>query len=112
MELYQFLIGFPIENVSTSLHLTDAVALQLWLTLVPQLTGNDKVVPPQSGFSDERQIFFPSRQIFFLAFLDFVDETLFMPNRFLKGFVKKYIDFHKKIAKIEAHKFRPLDKNY
>ena len=69
------------------------------------LTGNDKVVPPQSGFSDDDSYFFPSRQIFFLAFLDFVDETLFMPNGFLKGFVKKYIDFHQKFAKIEDFKF-------
>ena len=30
-------------------------------------TGNDKVDPPQRGFSDECMNYFPSRQIFFLA---------------------------------------------
>ena len=77
-----------------------------------QLTGNDKVDPPQSGFSDECNFFYPSRQIFFLAFLDFVDETLFMPNEFLKGFVKTNIDFHQKFAKIERLQIRQLQKNY
>ena len=31
-----------------------------------------------------------------IAFLDFIDETLFMPNEILKRFIKKYIDFHQK----------------
>ena len=30
-----------------------------------------------------------------------MDETLVIPNEFLKGFVKKNIGFHQKIAKIE-----------
>ena len=39
-----------------------------------------------------------------IAVLDVLDDALFMPNQTLKRFVKKYIDFHQKFAKIEDFK--------
>ena len=39
-----------------------------------------------------------------IAFLGFQSETLFMPNEILLRFVKKYINFHQKFAKIEDFK--------
>ena len=39
-----------------------------------------------------------------IAFLAFQSETLFMPNEILLRFVKKYINFHQKFAKIEDFK--------
>ena len=37
-------------------------------------------------------------------FSGFVDDTLFMSKLILKRFIKKYIDFHQKFAKIEDFK--------
>ena len=39
-----------------------------------------------------------------IAFLAFLDDALFMPNEILKRFIKKYMDFHQKFAKIEDFK--------
>ena len=39
-----------------------------------------------------------------IAFLAFQSETLFIPNQILLRFVKKYINFHQKFAKIEDFK--------
>ena len=43
-------------------------------------------------------------QVFSVAFLDFLDETLFMPNEILKSFYFENIDFHQKFTKIEDFK--------
>ena len=42
-------------------------------------------------------------------FSGFGDGTLFGPNQILKRFIKKFIDFHQKFAKIEDFK---VDYNY
>ena len=44
------------------------------------------------------------KYIFAGPFLSILDATLFMPNQILRRFIKKIIDFHKKIAKIEDFK--------
>ena len=45
-----------------------------------------------------------AKYIFAGPFLSILDATLFMPNQILRWFIKKYIDFHKKFAKIEDFK--------
>ena len=57
-----------------------------------------------TGVTPDRKFHLPPGNLPLTTFLAFLDETLFMPNEILKRFVKKYIDFHQKFAKIEHFK--------
>ena len=45
------------------------------------------------------------KNLFAGSFWSFEDGALFSPNQILKRFIKKFIDFHQKFAKIEDFKF-------